>query len=50
MILNTVRASVGVDEVNRRVRGAIVGAIVVSRSPAVYFAGVGSRARLEEIS
>jgi hypothetical protein len=49
MILDRVRSSVGIDTVNRRVRGAIVGAMVASRAPAVSFAAVGSRGLLEEV-
>lgn len=49
MILDRVRASVGIDVVNRRVRGAIVGAMAASRAPAVSFAVVGSRKLLEEV-
>ena len=49
MILDRVRASVGIEVVNRRVRGAIIGAMVASRAPAVSFAGVGSRGLLDEI-
>ena len=39
LILDKVKATIGVEEVNRRVRGAIVGAMVANRSPAVYYAG-----------
>jgi ankyrin repeat protein len=49
MILDRVRASVGVDVVNRRVRGAIIGAMVSSRAPAVSLAVAGSRQLLEQV-
>lgn len=49
MILDQVRASVGIDAVNRRVRSAVVGAMVGSRAPAVAFAAVGSRDLLGQL-
>ena len=49
MILDKVRASVGIDAVNRRVRGAIIGAMVASRAPAVSLAVAGSRGMLLQV-
>ena len=49
MILDRVRASVGIEIVNRLVRGAIIGAMVASRAPAVSLAAVGSRGLLDEV-
>ncbi len=49
MILDKVRASVGIAAVNRRVRGAIIGAMVASKAPAVSFAVAGSRGMLLQV-
>ena len=48
-ILNEVKIGVGYDAVNRRVRGAICGAIVSSRCALVRLASVGNRRGLEHL-